>query len=115
MDKIVTVRFFKSSRGNEPVREWLKALSITDKKSIGEVIKTVEFSWPLGLPLVRHLSHDLWEIRLSLSGRRIVRILFCMHRQKMVLLHGFIKKSQKTPKDAIVLARTRIKQLKGEK
>jgi phage-related protein len=86
------------------VREWLKSLDPEDRRIIGEDIKEVEFSWPIGMPLVGPLGHDLWEVRSSLPNRRIARVLFCVEKDCMVLLHGFMKKTQKTPKQDIDLA-----------
>ena len=83
--------------GREPVREWLKALAAADRKAIGEDIKDVEFSWPIGMPLCRSLGGGLWEVRSDLPLGRIARVLFCVRDGRMVLLHGFIKKSQKMP------------------
>jgi len=105
------VRFFKTETGNEPVREWLRALSATDRKNIGEDVKTVQFGWPLGMPLVAHLDGDVWEVRVRLDTR-IARILFALEGNIMVLLHGFIKKQQKTPKPDLDLAKERLKQLR---
>lgn len=105
--KEITVKFFMLASGNEPVKDWLRLLPSEDKKIIGEDVKTVEFGWPLGMPLVRKLSKDLWEVRSDLDGRRIARILFTVKGRNMVLLHGFIKKSQKTPKKDLGLANTR--------
>lgn len=105
------VRFFKTETGNEPVREWLLALSATDKKAIGEDVKTVQFGWPLGMPLVAHLGGDVWEVRVRLETR-IARILFALDGNIMVLLHAFIKKQQKTPKPELDLAKARLKQLR---
>jgi len=90
------VVFYRSASGNEPVREWLKQLEKEDRKIIGEDIKTVQFGWPLGMPLVRKMDKGLWEIRIKLDNR-IARVLFTSHQDIMVLLHGFIKKSQKHP------------------
>ena len=104
--KKIRVVFFKSPAGNEPVREWLKSLPMEDKKAIGEDIKAVELNWPVGIPLVRKLDSDLWEVRSTLPGR-IARILFTVWKGYMVLLHGFIKKSQKTPPDDLELAKKR--------
>lgn len=101
--------FYHSDSGREPVREWLKSLKPADRKIIGEDIKDVEYSWPLGMPLVRSLGHDLWEIRSNLSGGRIARVIFCVDDGRLVLLHGFIKKSQKIPKQDMELARRRKK------
>ncbi len=71
--------------------------------------KDVEFSWPIGMPLVRSLGRDLWEVRGSLTGGKIARVIFCVEEGRMVLLHGFIKKSRKTPQKDIDLARKRYK------
>lgn len=73
--KLETV-FFSTEHGTEPVRDWLKTLTKPDKKVIGEDIKTVQFCWPLGMPLVDSLGQGLWEIRTKLSGGRIARIIF---------------------------------------
>jgi phage-related protein len=102
------VRFFKTNNGAEPVRVWLRELSATDRKTIGEDIKTVQFGWPLGMPLVRKLDKDLWEIRIHLEGR-IARVLFTVSSSKIVLLHGFIKKSQTTPQPDLKLAKDRMR------
>jgi phage-related protein len=83
-----------------------------DRKMIGEDIKDVEFSWPIGMPLVRSLGHELWEVRSGLARGRIARVLFCVEHERMILLHGFIKKTQKTPKHEIDLA---LKRKKGER
>ena len=96
--------FFCSEQGNEPVREWLKSLDKLDKKILGEDIKTVQFGWPLGMPLVDSLGKKLWKVRIKLKERRIARILFFMDENTMVLVHGFIKKTQKTPKKELDLA-----------
>jgi len=96
--------FYRSDSGREPVREWLKGLEPEDRKAIGEDIKDVEFSWPIGLPLVRSLGRELWEVRSSLRHGRIARVLFCTEPGCMVLLHGFIKKTQKTPQRDMDLA-----------
>ena len=108
------VFFYKSQSGNEPVRDWLKDLPLQDKKVIGEDIKTVQFGWPLGMPLVRKLEPELWEIRSNTSAG-IARVLFTVQVQVIVLLHGFIKKSARTPLDDLLLARKRLAQVRGEK
>ena len=102
------VRFFKTDGGTEPVRNWLLELSAIDRKAIGEDIKTVQFGWPLGMPLVRKLDKDLWEVRIHLESR-IARVLFTVSAGKIVLLHGFIKKSQATPKADLDLAKDRMR------
>src|SRR6266404_5385018 len=95
---VLTVRFFRSEPGNEPVREWLKSLDTEDRKAIGEDVKTVQIGWPLGMPLVRKIAKDLWEVRIHLH-RRIARVMFTVMGDAMILLHAFIKKSQETPKE----------------
>ncbi|GAX62362.1 phage-related protein, partial [Candidatus Scalindua japonica] len=92
--KRVIVRFFRADSGNEPVRKWLKNLTPEDRKVIGVDLQTLEFGWPVGMPLCRSLSTwtGLWEVRSNLTGGRIVRVLFCVRKEELVLLHGFIKK-----------------------
>jgi hypothetical protein len=107
--KVLSVYFYRTPAGNEPVREWLKQRTPEEKKAIGEDIKrgtfalwarlrskAVEFSWPVGYPQVTKLDKDLWEVRTNLPGG-ISRIFFTIWKRYMVLLHGIIKKSQKTP------------------
>lgn len=109
-EPILSVAFFRTQTGNEPVREWLWSLPRAQRKIIGEDIKTVQFGWPLGMPLVRKLHPDLWEVRIRLPGA-IARVLFTTVERRMILLHGFIKKSQKTPQAELALAKTRLRQL----
>jgi phage-related protein len=109
--KRLPAAFYQSASGREPVREWLKALAIEDRKIIGEDIKDVEFSWPIGMPLCRPLGSGLWEVRSDLTQGRIARVLFCIHDGRMVLLHSFIKKTQKTPDADLELARRRKKEI----
>lgn len=111
VDPILQVRFYRTLAGVEPVRDWLLELTPKDRKVIGTDIKTVQFGWPLGMPLVRKMEKDLWEVRVHLEGR-IARMLFTVEAGTMVLLHGFIKKSQATPKDDLELARSRLKNLR---
>ena len=109
--KRLPAAFFQLSSGREPVREWLKSLQEEDRKVIGEDIKDVEFSWPIGMPLCRSLGRGLWEVRSDLSGGRIARVVFCIASSQMVLLHGFIKKTQKTPAADIEMALKRKKDI----
>lgn len=105
-EPILSVRFFRTEAGNEPVREFLRELSQTDRKIIGTDIKEVQFGWPSGMPLVRKMEKDLWEVRSHLEGRT-ARVLFTVIDRHMVLLHVFIKKAQKTPRSDIETARAR--------
>ena len=105
------VKFFRTEADNEPAREWLRSLLKEEKKQIGEDIKTVQYGWPIGMPLAKKLYNGIWEIRTDLESK-ISRVLFTMHENQMIILHGFIKKTEKTPKDDLNLAIKRMKQLK---
>jgi phage-related protein len=109
--KRLPAAFYALPSGREPVREWLKSLDGDDRKIIGEDIKDVEFAWPIGMPLCRALGNGLWEVRSTLTQGRIARVLFCIHDGRMVVLHGFIKKTQKTPDNDLSLAIRRKKEL----
>lgn len=108
--KTISVRFYREDSGNEPVRDWLRKLSDKDKKIIGRDIRIIQIDWPVEGLLVKPLGSGLWEIRSKLDNR-IARILFVFSEREIVLLHGFIKKTQKTPKQEIELARKRAKKL----
>jgi len=99
----LSVVFFRSETGREPVREWLKSLPESERRVIGEDLKTLQFRWPLGMPLVRSLGDSLWELRSNLPNR-IARCIFYVPQGRIVLLHGFIKKTQKTPTEDRALA-----------
>jgi phage-related protein len=101
--------FFRTARGSEPVRDWLKALPKEDRKAIGEDIAYVQWKWPIGKPRVDHLRGDVWEVRTSL-GNRIARTLFAVQGGQLILLHGFIKKTQRAPEREIELAERRLKE-----
>ena len=107
----LSVRFYVASSGREPIREWLLALLKDDRRSIGEDIKTVQLGWPLGMPVVRKLEPNLWEVRSHLKDG-IARVLFTTVGQTMVLLHGVVKKRQVLPKSDLDLARTRMKEVR---
>jgi phage-related protein len=109
--KTLRARFFQQESGNEPVREWLLGLGPEDRKAVGDDIRTAEFGWPIGMPLCRSMGKGLWEVRTNISDGRIARVLFCAHKDEMLLLHGFIKKTQKTPPADLDLARKRMRGL----
>lgn len=109
--KRVKAVFYESGSGNMPVREWLLSLDREDRRIIGEDIATVEFGYPIGMPVCRNLGNGLYEVRSSISDGRIARVIFVVKRGYMVLLHGFIKKTQKTPKQDIDLASKRAREL----
>lgn len=106
----LTIRFFRLVSGREPVRDWLKALPEDERRIVGTDLRTLQFGWPLGMPLVRKLAPDLWEVRCHLPGR-IARMLFTVAEDEAVLLHGFIKKAQATPRSDLALAVQRLKEL----
>ena len=103
---MLPVVFYKTVNGREPVRDWLASLTRDEKKIIGVDIKTVQFGWPLGMPLVRKLDRGIWEIRSAMTGR-FARVLFTVHGRTIILLHGYIKKVRKTPYQDLQLAKTR--------
>ncbi|MBK1668406.1 hypothetical protein CKO28_10200 [Rhodovibrio sodomensis] len=111
-EKRLRVRFFRTAAGREPVKDWLIQLDPDDRRRIGTDIKDVEFSWPIGMPLCRQIAghRNLWEVRSRLSGNRIARVIFLIRERQMILLHGFEKKTQKTPKGEIEMAVARKKE-----
>lgn len=107
----VPVRFYRSGLGLEPVLDWLHSLDKNDRQTIGRDLMRVQFGWPIGMPLVRNLKDGLWEVRSSLPSQQIARLILCFHDRTLVVLHGFIKKTQKTPDDDLSLARRRMKEV----
>ena len=89
--KKLPARFYRNTNGNEPVREWLRRLTLEERRAIGKDMQKVEFGWPLGLPVCRSLGGGLWEVRSTLPSRRTARVIFCIATEQMILLHGFIK------------------------
>lgn len=109
--KRISVVFFRTASETEPVREWLQSLSREDRRTIGEDLRTLEWGWPIGMPTCRPLEKGLWEVRSNLTYGRIGRLIFYIADSKMVILHGFVKKSQKTPRRDIELAINRRKDI----
>jgi phage-related protein len=105
--KKLPARFYRTTQGNEPVREWLKSLTSAERQVLGKDMQKVEFGWPLGLPVCRSLGNGLWEVRSDLPSRRTARVIFCIIAGQMILLHGFIKKTPQTPKRDLDLAQVR--------
>ncbi|MBK9170356.1 MAG: type II toxin-antitoxin system RelE/ParE family toxin [Bryobacterales bacterium] len=103
--------FYENARGVQPVREWILGLTWDDRKLIGRGLQMVEFGWPLGMPYCRSLGAGLWEVRVNLTDGKIGRVIFCVSGQRMVLLHGFVKKTQETPQQDLLLARKRMKEV----
>ena len=102
----LAIRFFRTDGGSEPVKKWLKELSKPERKSIGDDLRTLQFGWPVGMPLVRKMEDGLWEIRTDFPNR-IARVLFTVVAGEAVLLHGFMKQSRKTPQPDLRTARKR--------
>jgi phage-related protein len=111
MKDSIEVNFFKTEYGNEPVREWLKSLDIEERQIIGQDLKTVQFGWPIGMPFVKKIDQDIWELR-SVVANKQARVLFVLIDDIIFLLHGFVKKTNKIPKSDIALANKRAFQLK---
>ena len=109
--KKIAARFYVSGSGRRPVREWLLGLSKDDRRIIGRDVQKVEFGWPIGMPYCRSLRRGLSEVRSDLTGGRIARLIFCIVQGEMILLHGFEKKTQKTPQRDIELALKRQQEI----
>lgn len=109
---ILRVIFYRSASGAEPVREWLKELRKEDRKTVGEDIKTAQFGWPLGMPLIRKIEKDLWEVRSKITDG-IARTVFTIEKDTIVLLHAFIKKTQGIPANELRTARRRLRNILG--
>ena len=107
------VVFYRTEAGTEPVRERLKGLTREDRRAVGQDVKTAQYGWPLGMPLIRKLEPDLWEVRSHLA-QGIARVMFTVEGGVMVLLHGFVKKAQKTPLADLKTARQRLANLRKE-
>ncbi len=103
----ILVVFYRTPGGSEVVRDWLKGLDRDDREAIGKDLMRVQFRWPVGMPLCRPLGSGLWEVRSDLPGNRIARVLFCLVGERIVALHGFVKKTQKTPDTDLALAARR--------
>jgi len=112
--KVLTARFYATASGSMPVREWLLPLSKHDKIEIGADIDiaNIEFNWPVGPPQCKHLEDGICEVRSRISSGRTARVLFFIRNDQMFLLHGFIKKTQKTPRQELELAKKRKKEIK---
>jgi phage-related protein len=110
-EKILPAYFYRNHHGKEPVRDWLQDLDKEDRIAIGGDLKTVEFGWPIGMPTCKPMGKGLYEVRSNLPSNRIARVIFCIHNGQMALLHAFIKKTNKTPKQDLELALDRKSQL----
>jgi phage-related protein len=107
----IPVRFYRTEAGGYPVLDGLRGLDKDDRRAIGLDLMRLQFGWPIGRPLVASLKDGLREVRSSLPSQRIARLILCFHDEVLVVLHGFIKKTQKTPADDLVLAKRRMKEV----
>jgi phage-related protein len=111
LPKSFPLSFWVSNLGNEPARDWLRDLPEGDRTAVGRDLRRIQFGWPIGMPLVKSLKAGLWELRTSLPSRREARVMFCVNDETIVVLHGFIKKTQKTPVSELNAALKRMKEL----
>ena len=109
--KRITLAFYETPGGKLPVRDWLLRLSVEDRKLVGIDLASIEYGWPIGMPICKPLGSGLWEVRTDLADKKIARVLFCIHDNCLWALHGFIKKTQKTPKSDLDTARKRMKEI----
>jgi phage-related protein len=107
--------FYRTETGNEIVRDWLRGLEQADRNAIGQDLMRAQFRWPIGMPLCRPLGDGLWEVRSNLTSNRIARVLFCFIEGRLLALHGFVKKTQKTPDAELEIARKRMSEFKQQK
>ena len=105
--EVYKVVFYWSASGREPVRQWLKQLDSVNRKRIGQDLYKLQLGWPLGMPLARKIDTNLWEQRSKILNG-IARIMFTEKKGRLILLHGFIKKSQKLPAADLKLSRKRL-------
>lgn len=117
-EKAIVAAFYRTPAGDEPARAWLKGRTFDnqDRKVIGADIQVVEYEWPAvsERDLVKSLGDGVWEVRSTLPSRRIARVPFGVVKGRMVVLHGFIKKTQKTPPTDLKLAKDRWRDWKKE-
>jgi phage-related protein len=109
---VLSCSFYRTEAGTEPVREWLRSLQAEARKTIGRDIQDVQWRWPISRPLVDGLGAGLYEVRTTCE-RTEYRVLFCIEDSTMYLLHGFVKKSRRTPRTEVDLARRRQKAVEG--
>ena len=105
--------FYCTAAGGEPVRDWLKQMARDDRLEVGGDLQRVQYRWPVGMPLCRAIGGGLWEVRIGLPSKTTARVLICFHDGVLVALHGFVKKTRKTPDEDLKLARDRMKEVQN--
>ena len=103
--------FFKKKSGTEPVREWLRGLGRPVRLAVGSDIERVQWRWPVSKPLVGSFGQGLYEVRTWVGGN-VYRVFFFIEGSDMVILHAFMKKTERTPDSEIAMARKRLRQVK---
>lgn len=105
--------FYRTERGREPVRDWLKALDRRDRLEIGADLQRVQYRWPVGMPLCRPIGGGLWKVRTNLQGRRTARVFVYFYGGTAYALHGIFKTTRTTADEELALARMRMKEVEG--
>ncbi|MEP7173402.1 MAG: type II toxin-antitoxin system RelE/ParE family toxin [Aestuariivirga sp.] len=108
---MLPVVFYQTAAGAVPVLEWVRGLGSADRKKVGLDLLRVQENWPIGMPVCKSLGGGLWEVRSSLTGGRIARLIFCIRESEIFVLHGFMKTTQKTPTHDLALAHKRMKEV----
>ena len=111
----ISLIFYRTAAGSEPVREWLRGLDEAERRAIGKDLLRAQWRWPVGMPLCRQMGSGLWEVRTDLPTNRTARVLLCLYREHLVALHGFIKKTRATPDEDLATARKRRQELARKK
>ena len=113
MPRKIELVFYRGASGAEPVRSWLSRLPEDNRRAVGMDLQRVQYRWPVGMPLVRAMGAGLFEVRTNLPDKTIARVLICFHGGELYALHGFIKKTQKTPPADLKLAGARKKEVEN--
>ncbi len=108
---MLSVVFYQTAAGSAPVLDWLRKLESADRRQLGLDLLRVQENWPIGMPVCRSLGNGLWEVRSSLPGGKIARMIFCLKGNEIYVLHGFVKKTQRTPQQDLALAQRRMKDI----
>lgn len=104
------ILFYKTSRGEKPVQEFIKAQQTKARGKIAHLINLLEqYGHTLGAPHSKRLQLDLHELRVR--GKEELRIFYTFQKQTIIFLHGFRKQTQKTPQKEIDTALKRLRDL----
>jgi phage-related protein len=103
--------FYKTEAGNEPALYWFRALEPEERRIVGYELRLLQIGFPEGLPRCRSLGDGLFELQCTLPNK-IARVIFFLDGHSVIIVPGFIKKSQKTPKEELETAKARKKHYK---